>query len=349
MNSDITPLDSVLNTLLHTFKTDKPAVLAIVIQTWGSAPRPVGSMMMITPSFEIIGSVSGGCIENEVITDALTVLEENIPVCKSYGVSDALAWEQGLSCGGTIEALLIPLTKEWTILYPLFEHFIHNKAQRKATSLLFDLSDFSAYIIEENGHFPEILSDIVLKEHIFSASQKFTHAEKNWFSLAAPPSLHIIIVGAVHIAQCLTPIALACDYQVTIIDPREIFATPHRFPQGKLCIDWPEEVLPTLTIDHHTAIITLTHDIKLDKPTLEFALQSDAFYIGALGSQRTQSMRKSLLQKTGFSEEKINMIHGPIGLDIGAKGAGEIAVSILSEIIACWRKQSDPTFSKLLT
>lgn len=151
------------------------------------------------------------------------------------------------------------------------------------------------------------------------------------------PPLRLIVVGAVHIAQTLAHMAVQAGYDVTIIDPRSAFASEERFPGVTLATDWPDEVLPALKPDKRTAIVTLTHDPKIDDPALQAALRSDAFYIGALGSRRTHAKRGQRLESAGFDAAAFARIHGPVGLDIGALTPGEIAVSILAEITAILR------------
>lgn len=153
----------------------------------------------------------------------------------------------------------------------------------------------------------------------------------------APPR-RLFIVGAVHIAQALAPMAELAGYEVTVIDPRRAFATSERFPSVNVIIDWPDRALEQLVPDSQTAIVTLTHDPKLDEPALKAALQSDAFYIGALGSKKTQAERRERLTRSGLSEQALARIHGPTGLRIGAKTPGEIAISIIGELTQVLRK-----------
>lgn len=155
--------------------------------------------------------------------------------------------------------------------------------------------------------------------------------EEHFLHVFNPP-LKMIIIGAVHVAQALLPIADATGYAVTVIDPRGAFATEERFPGVDLYADWPDEVLPGLELDHRSAFLALTHDPKVDDPALNFALKSNCFYIGALGSRKTNAARLDRLLESGFSEETLQRIHGPIGLDIGAKGPAEIAISIMAEV-----------------
>lgn len=153
------------------------------------------------------------------------------------------------------------------------------------------------------------------------------------------PPLRLFIVGAVHIAQALVPMAAGADYEVTVIDPRRSFGSSFRFPNVTLDNRWPDEALEELNPDRRTAIVTLTHDAKLDDPALQHALRSDAFYVGALGSGRTHAKRQQRLMKAGFTDEDFARIHGPIGLDIGAKSPAEIAISIMAEITAVLRQK----------
>jgi len=152
------------------------------------------------------------------------------------------------------------------------------------------------------------------------------------------PPLQMIIVGAVHIAQCVAPIAGAAGYDVTVIDPRGAFASEERFPGIDVRPDWPDEVLPEMTLDARTAFLALTHDPKIDDPALQAALASECFYIGALGSRRTQGSRLERLTAAGISADNLARIHGPIGLDIGARGAPEIAISIMAEVTGALRQ-----------
>lgn len=151
------------------------------------------------------------------------------------------------------------------------------------------------------------------------------------------PKLRLIVIGAVHIAQSLVPMAMAAGYQVSVIDPRAAFATAERFPGAEVVAEWPDEVLPGLGLDARCGFVALTHDPKIDDPALGLALQSDCFYIGALGSRKTQAARRERLVAAGFADAALARIAGPVGLDIGARGAPEIAISIMAEMTMCLR------------
>ncbi len=161
---------------------------------------------------------------------------------------------------------------------------------------------------------------------------------RQFFLTVQTPPVRVVVIGAVHISQALTPMAKGLDLDVTIIDPRTAFATPERFPDVPLLAEWPDTVLPEIGIDQYTAVIALTHDPKIDDPALKAALRSECFYIGALGSRKTHERRVQRLTASGFNEADRARIHAPIGLDIGAVSPAEIAVSILAEIVATLRK-----------
>ncbi|MCW5771983.1 MAG: XdhC family protein [Rhodospirillaceae bacterium] len=161
------------------------------------------------------------------------------------------------------------------------------------------------------------------------------------FLQAFNPPLRMFVVGAVHIAQALAPIAAAAGYEVTLIDPRRSFATATRFPGVALTHEWPDEAMDRLKLDSRTAVVTLTHDPKIDDPALERALRSDCFYIGCLGSTRTHKARLGRLSGQGFGEKDFARLHGPVGLDIGAKSPAEIAISIIAEVVAVLRREPE--------
>ncbi len=156
------------------------------------------------------------------------------------------------------------------------------------------------------------------------------------------PPVRVVIVGAVHVAQALAPMVQLAGYDVLVVDPRRAFATADRFREIPLATEWPDEALARLGLDRRTAVVTMTHDPKIDDPALAAALRSAAFYIGALGSKKTQAARRERLREMGFGEAELERIHGPVGLSIGAVSPGEIAVSILSQLVGCLRRAQEP-------
>jgi xanthine dehydrogenase accessory factor len=199
------------------------------------------------------------------------------------------------------------------------------KAERRAVAVVTDLVTGAQRLVARGAEFDEAFR-----------FDKSSVVGETFVAIHNPP-LRLVIIGAVHIAQSIIPIAQAANYDVTVIDPRGAFATGARFPNVKLHEDWPQDVLPKIGLDGRTGFMALTHDPKIDDPALELALKSDVFYIGALGSKKTQSSRRERLVTAGFDEAALARIHGPIGLNIGSVGAAEIAISVMAEMTKCLR------------
>ncbi len=214
------------------------------------------------------------------------------------------------------------------------------KAERRAIAVVTELASGKQRVVDADAVSADVLADALMAGFRYDRSGvQDSDAGEVFVSIHNPP-LRMIIVGAVHIAQCVAPIASATGYDVTVIDPRGAFASQERFPGVNVCPEWPDEVLPGMAIDQRTAFLALTHDPKIDDPALQIALKSDCFYIGALGSRRTQASRVERLTDAGFSAEELKRINGPIGLDIGARGAPEIAISIMAEVTGALRQGS---------
>ncbi len=300
------------------------AALATVVETWGSAPRQAGSQLAISGTGEMIGSVSGGCVEGAVVTEALEALGDRKPRLLTFGVSDDTAFAVGLACGGTIRVLVEPIGDGPQALpEPLLADLVAARAAPRAIALVTRPDDWHRHLANP-GDAPEV--DARLK------SDRSGMEEDGRFIAVHNPPLRLIVVGAVHIAQPLLTIARECGYNCTLIDPRAAFGSSARFPDEVILDDWPDEALTTLAPDSRTAIVTLTHDPKLDDPAIRAALQSQAFYLGCLGSKKTHAKRLDRLTDAGFTPDEIARIHAPVGLDIGAKTPAEIAVSIMAQI-----------------
>ena len=215
----------------------------------------------------------------------------------------------------------------------ILEQLLAARANRQAVALITDLASGEQRIVPRSASAGDPLAAKL--DEAFRFDQSGSH-EGQFINIHNPP-LRLVIIGAVHIAQSVIPIAQQLGYDVTVIDPRGAFATGARFPGIALHTEWPDEIIPKIGLDPRTALIALTHDPKIDDPALDAALKSDVFYIGALGSKKTQASRAQRLKDAGFTEEQVARIHGPIGLNIGAKGAPEIAVSIMGEVTRCLR------------
>ncbi len=302
------------------------AALATVVQTWGSAPRRAGSQLVVGGDGRIEGSVSGGCVESAVVFEALEAIEDGKHRLLEFGVSDDDAFAVGLACGGTIKVLVEPVGGALPV--DLLEELVAARKERIALAYEVDL-DSGARRLVRDGYAERLRMD-----------RSGVEEDGKTFVAVHNPPLRLIVVGAVHIAQALVPMARIAGYDPVIIDPREAFAAAARFPGETLMDDWPDEAVEKLGLDARTALVLLTHDPKLDDPALEAALGADCFYIGALGSTRTHAKRVDRMVAAGFTAEQIERIHGPIGLDIGAAGPSEIAVSILAEMTSVLRGKS---------
>ena len=309
--------DNMARVALDYIAAGKAAALATVVSTWGSAPRPVGAMLAIAEDGAFQGSVSGGCVEGAVILAAQEALQDGKCRVLDYGVADSDAFAVGLACGGNIRILVEPVGRGDGPDQALVEDMAKAVETRTAFACQVDLETWQRQRLDAAAQ------TCGLKDGVY------THVIN--------PSLRMIIVGAVHISQNLSPMARMAGYDVILVDPRDSFATHARFP-GDVFVDaWPDAALREIGLDAHTAVITLTHDPKIDTPALGVALRSKAFYIGALGSRKTHAKRVAELHEQGFSEAEIAKIHAPVGLNIGAKTPSEIAVSILAEVTECLR------------
>jgi xanthine dehydrogenase accessory factor len=316
--------DLIPEAALAWHRAGKGAALATVIETWGSAPRQAGSQLAISGDGEMLGSVSGGCVEGAVITEALDALQDRKSRILTFGVSDETAFAAGLACGGTIRVLVEPVGDGAEALpEPLLADLAAARATPRALAVV-TRSDTWTRTLVAPGQDPA--TDARFK------SDRSGMEEDGRFIAVHNPPLRLIVVGAVHIAQPLLQIARACGYAPTLIDPRAAFGSDARFPGETILDDWPDEALARLAPDARTAIVTLTHDPKLDDPAIRFALRSPAFYLGCLGSTRTHAKRVDRLTAEGFTPDEIARIHAPVGLDIGAKTPAEIAISVMAQI-----------------
>ena len=297
----------------------KGAVIATVVETWGSAPRAVGSQMVVSGAGEMEGSVSGGCVEGAVVVEAMELVGSGAAKLLEFGVSDDEAFAVGLACGGRIRVLVEPVGGALPVA--VLEELVAARAARRSVAYVADL-DGDARRLAPVAEFAERFR--MDRSGVEEDGRSFVHVHN--------PPLRMLVVGAVHIAQALVPMARIAGHDVTVIDPRPAFGAAARFPETDIVEEWPDEALEALGLDARTAVVTLTHDPKLDDPAIRAALGSEVYYLGCLGSTRTHAKRVARLAEAGFSQEQIARIHAPVGLDIGARGPGEIAVSVLAEV-----------------
>jgi xanthine dehydrogenase accessory factor len=327
--------DAIPEAALAWSRAGKGAALATVIETWGSAPRQRGAQLAISSEAEMAGSVSGGCVEGAVVAEALEALEDGRPRVLEFGVSDEDAFAVGLACGGVIKVMVEPLGVGDGPDAAMIEALAAARAERRSIVYAVRPDTWERRLVTDAGDplWPEAQAALIADRSGFAGE---------WFLGAHNPPLRMAIVGAVHIAQALAPMARLAGYDVAIVDPREAFASPDRFPDTRLLPDWPDAALADFGLDARTAVVTLTHDPKLDDPAIEAALRAPVFYLGCLGSSRTHAKRVARLTEAGFTPEDIARIHAPVGTDIGAKSPAEIAVAILSQITLRLRRPGTP-------
>jgi len=324
--------DRIPETALDWHRAGRGAALATVVETWGSAPRPVGAQLAVSGAAEIAGSVSGGCVEGAVVAEALESIEDGAARLMTFGVSDDDAFAVGLACGGTIRVLVEPIGR--ALPEPILAALVEARAARRPVGVETRLEAGPAKgptaRLDRPSH--ALIGYADAPERFDADRSGFAADDPTRFVAIHAPPLRLAIVGGVHIAQPLARMAREAGYDVTVIDPREAFASPERFPGERLVHDWPDAALAAHGLDIRTAVALLTHDPKLDDPALIAALGSDAFYVGALGSTRTHAKRVARLREAGLNEAAIARIDAPIGLDIGARSPAEIAVAILAEM-----------------
>lgn len=301
----------VLKTASEWVKSGRRAVMATIIKTWGSAPRPIGALAAIRDDGMVVGSVSGGCIEDDLIEQVRAGrLVQDRPATTRYGVSAEEAKRFGLPCGGTLELVLEPLTKASGVDEILKRVERHELVMRRL-----DMKSGKVTIS------PAQSTDLLA----FDGSTLTTVHGPRW---------RLLIIGAGQLSNFLAQIAQGLDYEVTVCDPREEYAEGWDIPGVELKRGMPDDVVTEMNLDGHSAVVTLTHDPKLDDMALLEALKSPAFYVGAIGSRKNNDARRKRLADFDLSQTEIARLHGPVGLKLGAKTPPEIAIAILAEMTA---------------
>jgi len=304
--------------------------LATVIYAQGPSPRPPGAQMAVSSSGRLTGSVSGGCIEGAIFEESQSVLAGGLPKRLRYGVTDEMAWEVGLACGGTIEVFIEPLAGA------------HRKVLRAvAAAETITLATW----LDGRGHlvaWPDgrregdpALASALPDAPPAQTTRLYACAEGEAFVQVFSPAPILVIIGAVHIAIPLVTLAQTMGFYVRIVDPRRTFATRERFPTAdELDLQWPQDALRAEELGPQHAVVILSHDPKFDLPALRVALRSRAGYIGLLGSTVTQGRRRQALIAEGFEESDLARIHGPVGLDLGGRTPAEIGLAVMAQIVA---------------
>jgi xanthine dehydrogenase accessory factor len=303
--------------------------LATVVDVKRSAPRPPGAKMAISERGDVTGAVSGGCVEGAVVEAAREVLEGAPPRLVRYGIADEEAWDVGLPCGGEIGV--------WIQADP-HPGFVELARADGRGALVTDLASGERSLLTADGGPGDLDADVAAAaEELMWAerSELRTIGGRDLFIDVTHPAPRLLAIGAVDFARQLCRVARAIGWRPFVIDPRAFFATAARFPEAEEVVAaWPQAGFARLGIDRATAIAVLTHDPKVDDAALVAALDSDAGYIGAMGSRRAQAARRERLLALGVAEEELERIAAPIGLDLGALTADETALSIMAEIVA---------------
>lgn len=303
---------------------------AMVIRTYGSAPRPEGAALLYAADGRIAGSVSGGCVEGAAADEIARAFETGVSKVVRYGISDEQAWSVGLACGGNIEVLIEPAVPAEA-----------ESAARSAggVAVVTDLAAGGRFVVTETGtppaNLPADVVDAAREALLRGTSRVIESGERQLFIETYPVRPRLIIVGAVEIARALTRLARELGYATVVVDGRAAFATAERFPEAdRLVVGWLDEVAAEISLDANDAVAMLAHDPKLDDPALIVAFRRGCRYVGALGSRKTQGDRRERLRAAGVSEADIARLHGPIGLDLGGRAPAETALAILAEVVA---------------
>jgi len=314
----------VLRCIIDWLNEGYQASLVTVVKTWGSSPRPIGSILGIRQDGALIGSVSGGCIEDDLIAHTLSKsIDESRPQLLTYGVTREESQRFGLPCGGTLQLVIEPLHDANSL-----QQILNAIEQGLIVSRNLDM---------QTGQLT-----------IQSASYKQTLSfDGKGLKTVFGPRWHLLIIGAAQVSHYLADMALSLDYQVTVCDPREAYLATWPLQKTPIIQRMPDDVIRELMPNEHTAIVCLSHDPKLDDMALLEALISDAFYVGAIGSHSNNEKRRERMAMFDISDDEIDRLHGPIGLRIGSKTPPEIAISILAEITAIRHGINDSNSSQI--
>ena len=325
---------------------------AVVVRTFGSAPRPAGAVMLAAADGRLAGSVSGGCVEGAAFEQISSARHDDRARVIRYGISDEQAWDVGLACGGTIDVLVEPR------LRPEIAAAARSAGVCVAIPLPADAppAEFgpvtpgdgeappSVVLIAENGSLTGSLgspaADALLREAALKALDRGESGTveidgRQVFLEAYPVKPRLIVVGAVEVARFLVRFARELGYETIVVDGRASFATPARFPDvDQLIVGWPDEVADQIGLGPRDAVAVLTHDVKFDEPAIVEALHRRARYVGAVGSRKTQGDRRVRLREAGLSDAELDQLRGPVGLDLGGRAPAETALAIMAEIVA---------------
>jgi len=319
-------MDSVDIEVLRTAEAWRAAghrvTLGTIVKTWGSAPRPVGALVAIRDDGQVVGSVSGGCVEDDLVEKVRArAVATDLPQLVKYGVTNEEATRWGLPCGGTLQIVLEPVT-ERSGIRELLDAISRQQLVRRRLDMA------SGAVSLEPGRWSDTLE--------FDGRVLVTVHGPRW---------RLVLIGAGQLTHYLATMARMLDYHVTVIDPREEYAAGWNVEGVALVRGMPDDVIREMNLDAHSAVVALTHDPKLDDLALMEALKSPAFYVGAIGSKKNNDARRRRLAEFDLSQEEIARLRGPVGLYIGSKTPPEIAVAILAEMTAVRHGVSEPSWA----
>jgi xanthine dehydrogenase accessory factor len=314
--------------------------VATVIRVIGSAPRPVGAKMIVSSGGRMAGSVSGGCVETTVYEEMMDVLEGGAPRKLHFGITEDMIWDVGLACGGTIDVFVQKLDP--AVLSVLMNYVNNSEPVALATIVVAEQGVGDVAVVARDGAVLGPEDDALaaaawqmLDARAQSGAIRELGPGTEVFFEPFLPSPVLVIIGGVHVAIPLSRFAKELGFDVVVADPRAKFANRERFPEAdEVLVEWPDQALGHLRIDDATYIVLLTHDPKIDEPTLAAALQTDAAYIGAIGSRSTHAARFERMKRWGVEAAQLERVYAPIGLDLGGRTPEETALAIMAEVVA---------------
>lgn len=331
---------------------------AVVVRTFGSAPRPEGAVLLVTDDGRLAGSVSGGCVEAAAAEEIMAARVSGRQRVIRYGISDEAAWDVGLACGGTIDVLVSPVVPEAAVAAARETRSGRGDGRAIVTALPADAPPpaFGAHapgqgsepsiplVVHDDGRLEGSLGDAALDAELIAAarealghgvSRTVQIGARQLFVEAYPVRPRLVVVGAVEVARTLVRLAKELGYETVVIDGRSAFATEARFPDvDRLIVGWPDEVADEIGLGPADAVAVLTHDVKFDEPAIVAALARGCRYVGAVGSRKTQADRRARLLEAGVAPDDLDRLRGPIGLDLGGRLPAETALAILAEVVS---------------